>query len=64
MTNPRRAGRKKIYHMAAKINDAGYVSALCFSTPRRIYLSKALWSIRWVAVTCPRCLKLRDKEAG
>lgn len=48
----------KIYHMAAKMNDAGDVSALCFKRPRKIDLRRSTWTIRPVAVTCPRCRKL------
>lgn len=55
--------KPKIYHMAAQINDEGHVSALCFASPRKIDLSKASWSIRWVAVTCPKCLAKKPESA-
>lgn len=45
----------KIYHMAAKINEAGNVSALCYARPRAIDLRKASWTIRPEAVTCRKC---------
>ncbi len=47
--------RAKTYHMADKANQVGGVSALCFKTPRAIDLSRALWTNRPEAVTCPKC---------
>lgn len=47
--------KRKIYHKAAKINGNGDVSALCYAKPRAINLSKASWTIRPEAVTCPKC---------
>lgn len=51
---------KKLYHRASKIHDDGKVSALCFARPRPIDLSRASWTIRDEAVTCPRCLRLME----
>jgi hypothetical protein len=53
-TNP----YQKIYHRAKHIRSDGAVSALCFKTPRKINLKRALWTIRDEAVTCRKCLKL------
>lgn len=46
---------EKVYHYAAKMNADGGVSALCFVKPRAIDLTRALWTIREGAVTCPKC---------
>jgi hypothetical protein len=52
----------KTYHYADKVNYQGGVSALCYATPRRIDLKRALWTIRPEAVTCPKCkAKLQAK---
>lgn len=48
----------KIYHRADKINKNGAVSALCFLKPKRINLSKELWTLRDEAVTCEKCLAI------
>lgn len=54
--------RQRKTHMAAKVNPAGGVSALCFATPRAISLSQATWTLRPEAVTCKRCQQaLRDQ---
>ena len=50
--------RPKIYHKAKLIRGDGAVSALCFSRPRAIDLSKASWTNRDEAVTCEKCRKL------
>ncbi len=49
---------KKLYHKAHLYGAAGGVSALCFKIPRAIDLSRALWTNRNEAVTCPKCLRL------
>lgn len=48
----------KTIHRAKHIRDDGAVSALCYSQPRAIDLSRATWTIRDEAVTCSRCLAL------
>jgi hypothetical protein len=48
----------KIYHFAAKINERGDVSALCFAKPRPINLRVASWTNRRTAVTCPKCRRI------
>lgn len=53
----------KRYHKASKVNQRGGVSALCFAQPRSIDLSRASWTIRDEAVTCPRCRKLLQQIA-
>ncbi len=45
----------KVYHMAHKLDANGNVSALCFKTPRAINMSRASWTVRIRAVTCPKC---------
>lgn len=50
------APKKKIIHKAAKINENGDVSALCFKVPHAINLKVASWQMyndRFV--TCPKC---------
>lgn len=54
--------KAKVYHRASKIAPNGDVSALCFARPRAIDLSKALWTIRDEAVTCPKCLAEMDRR--
>lgn len=55
--------RVRIYHKAKLVNGDGGVSALCFKEPRAIDLERALWTLRWEAVTCQKCRKLRGEEA-
>lgn len=55
------SANKKIYHMGSLVNIKGDVSALCFKKPRAINLKKEGWVLRWIAVTCPKCLYMRDK---
>jgi hypothetical protein len=50
-------------HRADKVAENGGVSALCFKRPRAIDLSRASWTIRPEAVTCPRCKKLQEAAA-
>lgn len=50
-------------HMMALMADNGDVSPVCAETPRPINLNKATWTVRWDAVTCRKCLKLREKAA-
>lgn len=52
------APRQRTYHKAAGINDNGDVSALCFSTPRAIDMTKASWTTSDNAVTCAKCKRL------
>ena len=44
----------KRFHKASLISKKG-VSALCFQTPRKINLKRALWTLIDKAVTCPKC---------
>lgn len=46
----------KPVHFAQAIRADGAVSALCAPRPRRIDLTRAIWTIRREAVTCKRCL--------
>ena len=52
----------KVYNKADKIAPDGRVSALCFRKPHAICLARALWTLRWEAVTCKRCLALRSED--
>ena len=54
----------KLYHKAGKMRSDGAVSALCFARPRAIDLTRALWTIRPEAVTCPKCKKVMAKLAA
>jgi len=45
----------RIYHRGTNVNRHGRVTALCFVRPRAIDMSRATWTIRDEAVTCPRC---------
>lgn len=56
--------RLKKYHKASFMDDAGNMSALCFSRPRKINLRSANWTTNWEAVTCPACLALRPWETA
>ena len=53
---------EKIYHRAGKIRPDGAVSARCFKRPRPIDLSKASWTFRPEAVTCPKCIALAAEQ--
>jgi hypothetical protein len=53
---------EKTYHMAAKVNDKGDVSALCYTKPRAIDLRKQSWTVRPDAVTCPRCRRVLNQQ--
>ena len=54
----------KPYHFAAKVNELGQMSALCFRKPMQINLRRASWTIRPQAVTCPKCKRLMaEKDA-
>lgn len=48
----------RIVHKAAKINDRGGVSALCFAKPRSINLKAASWTLQNSFVTCIKCREL------
>lgn len=56
VADPRRA--MKVCHKARHVSDRGNVSALCYSKPRAINLSRASWTLRDEAVTCRRCRAL------
>lgn len=46
----------KTVHLASKIDQHGNVSALCFKRPRKIDLSKEIWTLRIEAATCKGCI--------
>jgi hypothetical protein len=46
---------RKPVHLAAKVDQEGNVSAMCFKRPHAIDLTRASWTIRGEAVTCHRC---------
>jgi len=55
----------KKYHMAHLWSQKGDVSPLCADKPRKINLSRELWTIRPEAVTCKKCLaRLAEKKAA
>ena len=53
---------RKVYHKAALMRPDGAVSPLCAKKPRALNLRRELWTLRWEAVTCQRCLAMRPKE--
>ena len=57
--------RKRVYHMADKMDGNGNVSAMCFKSPRPINLNVAWWTTAPEAVTCSKCKRaMRGKEQG
>jgi hypothetical protein len=50
----------KIIHRGVSIRADGAVSALCFVKQRKIDLSRASWTNRDHAVTCPICKKMLE----
>lgn len=56
--------QQKIYHKASLVNRAGRISPLCAANPRPVDLRRELWTLRWEAVTCPKCLAMRDEKGG
>lgn len=50
----------RVYHMAALVSDKGDISPVCAKTVRKLNLAKELWTLRWEAVTCKKCLKRRQ----
>lgn len=54
-------GDNKVYHKVAFVRPDGAVSPLCAKKPRALNLRRELWTLRWEAVTCPRCLAKRQE---
>ena len=55
--------QRRVYHKAFLIAPDGAVSPLCARLrPRNLNLTFDTWTLLWEAVTCSRCLKLKDKE--
>lgn len=52
----------KPYHKAKMVTANGDVSPLCAKTPRKLNLSRELWTLRAEAVTCPKCLRLMASD--
>ena len=48
----------RMFHRGAKVNRHGRVTALCFVRPHGIDMTRATWTIRDEAVTCPKCKAL------
>ena len=44
------------YHLAKMISEAGDISPLCATEPRKLDLKVELWTNRREAVTCAKCL--------
>lgn len=53
---------ERTYHYASKIRPDGAVSALCYSKPRAIDLSRASWTNRRSDVTCKKCKALLQAQ--
>jgi hypothetical protein len=54
---------KRTYHKADRVDTHGNVSPLCANPPRALDLKKhELWTNRWEAVTCKKCLALMPGE--
>lgn len=51
-------------HLAHLLGPNGEVSALCFSRPHAIDMTRASWTNRLEAVTCPRCRHLIKTQRG
>ena len=47
--------RPRLVHRATLMRADGAASAMCFARPKPIDLSKATWTNRDEAVTCPKC---------
>jgi hypothetical protein len=54
--------RVRIYHKAKLIDRKGRISPVCADPPKAINLKKETWTLRWEAVTCPKCLEKKDME--
>jgi hypothetical protein len=51
----------KVYHKAALMKPQGQVSPVCAKKPRALNLNRELWTLRWEAVTCKKCLALKPE---
>jgi hypothetical protein len=61
---PDAEGVARVRHKAANVDMDGRVSALCFRRLRPIDLRKASWTMRWEAVTCPKCIALANAPSA
>lgn len=52
--------RPKPIHLARQVGPSGDVSAACYARPRAIDLTRAGWTLRHEAVTCPRCKRIAN----
>lgn len=50
--------KPRTVHLGTHVNAAGGVKALCYGVPRSIDLTRATWTNRQEAVTCPKCLRI------
>lgn len=48
----------RICHLARSIRADGAVSAMCFTQPRAIDMSRATWTTNRKAVTCHKCSEI------
>ncbi len=48
----------RICHLARSIRADGAVSAMCFTRPRAIDMTRATWTINRKAVTCSKCAEI------
>lgn len=56
--------RPRVRHKADKVDMDGRVSALCFRRLQPIDMRKAAWTLRWEAVTCPKCIALETRPTA
>jgi hypothetical protein len=50
--------KPKTVHRGTHVNAEGGVKALCYGVPRAIDLTRATWTNRDEAVTCPKCRRI------
>ena len=55
-------GDERVYHKAHLTDGKGGVSPLCAKRPRILHLGEELWTNRWEAITCPKCLALKERQ--
>lgn len=53
----------RMRHRGDKVNPAGGVSALCFSTPKPINMKRESWTTSDAGVTCPKCRALIEARS-
>lgn len=51
-------------HRGHLVSQGGKVSALCYSRPRPIPMSRETWTLQPTAVTCKACLAKMAEQAA